>query len=903
MVAMDYLEGLKSEGELHGSGTFSADLHRMQQVLGSFQIADPEEFVLPLLAAAVLNGSHWFRLEQKGATTRLSWSEPALDLEQLQRILPSLGQAGSLLSELGIALLAARRLGTVSFQTPHGRAFFVGDQLVVDDHAGPAPNCLTLTRPWWQRAIGRPRLTSHLLTTRGRYAGLQLTPRRPPAPVVTPLAFKTTGLDPDWISAHDWVELPPNPWGEGVLYFGQGDWQLIRHGVSYPFAAPIAGVVALWWSDGLPLDLSRKQVVHGTEFKNWLSWIHDQLSEVVLNRGFRQHFAALVASSRASQLPLLLEAPIFRRADGSIACLSQIREEYLEHGWLPVVSYAMQIEWEPHRVLIVDHPHEKQLCALFSNWINLDHLQGQINLPRLPNPEDYVVRIPFLKGRGEAGLRRYPDLHGFREFIREEVLEQRTVPEGVDAAREGKGLGVLPIGELYWTLRLMKFSGPFEHLERYHFLQMFVWLKLAVVKRFTKEYARRHPLDVLLDPKSQFQISHCRGVIRAKQLQEIADRLSFDSHSGEKVPLRQLGKSVRYLTVGRNDGPANAVVSPVGEAIALMYLFLPGALEETSPASVSRPITNTALRLLRGATSPTELLSRFLRYRECSAHQMLRVADLLDLMPDPSPNEGADQLQRVVRRARDEMRSEERELNTAYLLVALADEPSCGLERERLLPLLLEWAEYENERELHELRFMLEGDPKGNSDQILYRYFMLAWSHLRSRRWQDARELVRAKLSVPPIKAAGLMVTGLSESLVGNWEAALRHHRQAAELDPHPSYATCVAENLMWLGRLDEARAALPDSEEQYPLMIRASLAETPEEQLRLCDRTEQAGRGQYFELAELRGQAYFQLGDYQKARECLARFLEARLDNSLLDMFEERQQRARELLLKCERS
>ena len=53
----------------------------------------------------------------------------------------------------------------------------------------------------------------------------------------------------------------------------------------------------------------------------------------------------------------------------------------------------------------------------------------------------------------------------------------------------------------------------------------------------------------------------------------------------------------------------------------------------------------------------------------------------------------------------------------------------------------------------------------------------------------------------------------------------------------------------------------------------------------------------------ELRGQAYFQLGDYQKARECLARFLEARLDNSLLDMFEERQQRARELLLKCERS
>ena len=900
---MDYLEELKNEGEHHGSGSFSADLNRMQQVLGSFQLADPEEFVLPLLAAAVLNGSRWFRLEQKGATTRLSWSEPALSLEQLNRILSSLGQAGSLLSELGVALLAARRLGTVSLQSSQGRVFFDRDHLVVDDHAGQFANCLTLSRPWWHRALGRPGLTSHLLKMRGRYAALELTPSRPPAPVVTTLAFKSTSLEADWLSAHDLVDLPPNPWGEGIFYFGQADWQLIRHGVSYAVPAPIAGVTVVWWSDLLPLDLSRKQVINGPHFKSWLSWVHDQLSEVILGRGLRQHFAALVGSSRSSQLPLLLEAPIFRRADGSIACLSQIREEYLEHGWLPVVSYPMQIEWEPQRVLIVDHLHEKQLCTLFSNWINLDHLQGQLNLPRLPNPEEYVVRIPFLNGRGEAGLRRYPALRGYRQFIQGEVLEQRVVPEGLDAAREGEGLGVVPLGELYWTLRLMKFSGPFEHLERYHLLQMFVWLKLALIKRFKKEYARRHPLEVLLDPKSQAQVSHCRGVIRAKQLQEIADRLSFDRHSGEKVPLRQLGKSVRYLTVGRLHGPPNAVVSPVGEAMALTYLFQPGALEETSPSSVSQPITNTALKLLRGATSSTDLLSRFLRYRECSAHQMLRAADLLELLPALPGSESADELQQVVRRAYNEMRAEDRELSTAYLLIALAEEPSCGLDRERLLPLLLEWAEYENGRELEEMIFTLDADPKENSQQISYRYFMLAWSHMRSGRWRDARDLARRKLASGPFRAAGLMVTGMAECLLGNWEAGLVDYRQAAELDPHPTYATCVAENLLWLGRRDEARAALPNSEDQYTLMTRARLSESPQEQLILAERIEQAGADYYFRLAELRGQAYHQLGQHEQAREQLLRFLEARMDNCQIYSFEERQQSARELLLKCERS
>lgn len=870
----------------------------MQQVLGSFQLADPEEFVLPLLAAAVLNGSSWFRLDQKGATTRLSWSEPALEPEQLQKILPSLGHSGTLLSELGIALLAARRLGRVSFQSGQGRVSFDRDQLVVDDHDGQLPNCLTLIRPWWHRALGRPRMTAYLLKNRARFAPLQLTPRRAPHNLRAELAWKTSALEVDWFSAHDWVDLPPNPWGDGILYFGQADWQLIRHGVTHNFPTPIPGVTAIWWSDQLPLDLSRKEVIRGDEFKNWTAWIHDQLSETILTRGLRQHFAALVGSSRPSQLPALLDAPIFRRSDGSIACLGQLREEYLQHGWLPVVSYQMQIEWEPQRVVIVDHPHERQLCNIFSNWINLDHLQGQINLPRLPNPEDYLVRVPFMKGRGEAGLRRFPRFYGTRWFEEGAWREERGIPFGLDVAREDKQ-GQLPMGELYWTMKIMTLSDTWEHLRHQHLLQMFAWLKAALLKKLQKRFARQHPLEVLLDPKSQVQLSHCRGVIRAAQFQGIAENLRFRLHSGEQRALSQLAPSIRYFSAGCWNGPSDSLRLTLFETAALQLLFLPDTFEEKSTNPSTVWATETAMALLSEVQSGDQLLSRFLAYGECAAHKILRAAGVSAL---PSGKATLD-VAEIVRRAIWEVHSQERGLNTAYLLLALAQDPALGLDRDLLLPWLLEWGEWENQHHLAALCQAIEATPDAGPEFSEDYQQARAWSHLHVRQYEQTRQLCRTQLSRASSQASASILLGLADSLEGDLEAGLVHFRQAFAQKPEPMYATSIAEALMWLGRREEARQSLPDSGDPYTLMIRASLADTPEEQLRLCDLTEQAGRDQYFELAELRGQAYFELGQYDRAREHLTRFLEARLDNSLLDLHEERQQRAREMLRKCEQS
>ncbi len=174
---------------------------------------------------------------------------------------------------------------------------------------------------------------------------------------------------------------------------------------------------------------------------------------------------------------------------------------------------------------------------------------------------------------------------------------------------------------------------------------------------------------------------------------------------------------------------------------------------------------------------------------------------------------------------------------------------------------------------------------------------LLAFSYLRAQRYQDARQLAIEKLCKGTNWPNGLMVLGLCDSLQGDLEGGLQHFREAVERSSEKVYATCLAESLLWLGRRDEARAACPDGDDQYTLMIRASLAQSPEECLRLCDLVEAAGPGQYFELNEARGHAYYSLGRLAEARECLLRFVEARPDNSVLDLYLERIDRARHVL------
>ena len=89
----------------------------------------------------MLPTSRW----KKSTARPACWDGPSLTLAQLQRLITSFNQTDNPLAELAVALLAARRLGEVSLQSAHGRLFFRGDEVVVDEIAGET-NSLSLRR-------------------------------------------------------------------------------------------------------------------------------------------------------------------------------------------------------------------------------------------------------------------------------------------------------------------------------------------------------------------------------------------------------------------------------------------------------------------------------------------------------------------------------------------------------------------------------------------------------------------------------------------------------------------------------------------------------------------------------------------------------------------------------------
>jgi tetratricopeptide (TPR) repeat protein len=229
-------------------------------------------------------------------------------------------------------------------------------------------------------------------------------------------------------------------------------------------------------------------------------------------------------------------------------------------------------------------------------------------------------------------------------------------------------------------------------------------------------------------------------------------------------------------------------------------------------------------------------------------------------------------------------------LNTVYLLLALTRLPELQFARSLFMPLTARWAGFEVFQE-DELLAIL---PSTLPERARAARLAIAQEHLYSGQFQKARDCFA---DLGELEGSELMMLGISYCLEGGLGRGLELHRQVASSSPEPVYATCVAEGLMWLGRYDEARGALPQSDEQFTMMIRANLAESPEECLSLCERVEALGEGQYFELAEARGLAYHQLGRFQEAGEALRLFLEARVDNSLLTLRHKRMAHARGLL------
>ena len=59
----EFLTEMRSGTEVHSTGAFTWDLERMFETLARFQHAQPEHYILRLLASAVEGGASWLRFD------------------------------------------------------------------------------------------------------------------------------------------------------------------------------------------------------------------------------------------------------------------------------------------------------------------------------------------------------------------------------------------------------------------------------------------------------------------------------------------------------------------------------------------------------------------------------------------------------------------------------------------------------------------------------------------------------------------------------------------------------------------------------------------------------------------------------------------------------------------------
>ncbi len=885
-----YLAELQAAGQQTSNGAFTCDLRRMQEVLGRHQLARPEEYVLAVISAAVLQRANTFSLQQQGRVTRLSWDGPPLTPEQLQSLLPSLGQPRSALAELAVALLTAGRLGEVRLFSEGGEVRFSNRKLAMELRFQPGcGNTFELRRSGWRGwlPLSPPEIR---LLQRARRAPLRLSPSpRPVRTRSTPLALCFGHPPPHDFEAQEWVQLPHAPWGQGLLLLGTGPWEIVRDGISYYQPSATPGIQVLWWSDRFSLDLSRQQFVENDEFQEWKNWLLGQFAREVLARGMHCSYPWLIDQALRDPHSPLLEAPVFRRGDQSPMPLRTLRDFYAQQGWLPVVSRPMDIEWDPHCIVITQSKWELELRRVFPNWFQLDKLEGQVNIPRLPPEEEYLVRMPLLDPPGEAGLRAYPTF-AFRCREHGTWHERHLHPFGVDTSRsEESGLNLVA---LYACLHELVKRPGCQDTAQWHILACFLWLQASLYKKLPLDGKKSHPLAVLLQPARQVRLGNPNGggSLTSSQLVALASRAHFRSERG-MVALADLlhrDRPVRISQCGW-DPPLQDVSTDHWGCWALTLLLRENGVEAMEG---HLRLTSLAYRLLSAGGGPVALFRRLLLNPNTQAYQMLeesgRRAEWLAAtrsLADPQ-----DALDSVVDFLRQEPLWPGLSFNSPHLLLALCQQPSLqglGLHSDWLLPQLAARGQLEAAAEWRWLLAMPGQDAEGrNSVRAL-----LTECYESREEWDTVLQLCE----LLPGRQAFYRKAAVAHRR-GDFTTALGHLEKLQEFAPNASFLAWQAELLMLLGRRQEALARLPTESNSYADYVRSRLLDDPQQALDLLD-SALTKPHPVLDIWEQRGIRLAQLHRPQEARQSLARFLRARPDIYPRFNLLERQRQARQLV------
>ena len=739
-------------------------------------------------------------------------------------------QGNSAQAALGLALHCAARQGRVQLSVGCGSLTYHPERGWRRGGQTAQPNRLTVTHSRWWQALAPSEVLARL-RSHGMFAPLECTPRLPWRMPPARWSVSWGELPRQVCQAQDSVQLPASSWGRGCAFPGGGNWWIVVSGVAYEFHRPWGSLDLVWWGD-FPLDLNRSRLVNGEELEAWFLWLAVELASTTAPRHWEGVPLELMLEHGGDEV---WNAPWYTRADGRPATLRNMQDHYDRWGFLPVVGVPQP---EEAAFLFADG-FPLDLQSLFPNWAYIP-----VQFTHLPENEPYLVRIPLSGGGGEIGLRANPGL-GQREWTDRGWLKVDRKPDGVDLSH-GHANYLQELVLLYTCL--LEQECPLPSAATFHVACFVDYLLFVKQLRHVSECAA---------------YTHPAGAFGDLALSELLNRYPIRMLSGKTCILAEIHEH------------ADGFVNPNSTHGYVCDYLTFATLWAWRGREMTYRLRSSACQQMLNSPGTT-LLDRILAAPDCAASQVLR------RLPDCRPRTDVDLS--LVRR---ELGKGSNILNTFHVLLAMVE----GVDRNRLLELLPEFLELENERDLAAMEAVCAGESRlvwlwGKVDSLLRRQnlheaeqFAQEAATLFSHHWQSA------------------YLTGKCAGFRGDFEAAYRdldnarmrggpgyliqgYFWQAALFSRRPLHLIVMVEPAQSLGSQVLAAALQPDP--QLRIATCRTLLENPE-----CPHS----------VYEVLGNALAEQGEAEGARHCWRLFLAARHDQLMEFDLPARQQRVRERL------
>lgn len=463
------------------------------------------------MAAAVAGRATFFAYEFSSLGITLSWDGIGYSTDELEKLWASVSthSAAPRLRELVIALNAARTLGEVRLSAVGGEMTMNGSRVSLHLETGAAQTTLSLALyRTWRQLLRRilQRSPKALLRSRAPLAPLQLRPPlRGMLPLVVPWAIQVGRPPHASVEAVTMDQLPETEWGQGNIYLDRSASQIMQLGVHVrPPVLASPRLRICWWTETLRLDLSRESLLEDQSFQDWLLWIAGAAASTLASKTSRdqEQLNCLVDCGIYSRNSAFRGAELFVRADGAPANFDDIERQYLQEGYIPYITYRAPVPWRPERVIVCQHPHETRILRHFAT-VNLSLMcEKEDSTYRLPDLEEYLIRLPLPHNTGEIALRNcLTPLHRDRKNGTWNVVEN-AVPRACDVAVSQKRSRYCEFASTYLCLVRRDRGSIDSNVFAAHLLNFFVLCGDAVAKSESSQ-----TLSVLLESNKPAQLS------------------------------------------------------------------------------------------------------------------------------------------------------------------------------------------------------------------------------------------------------------------------------------------------------------------------------------------------------------------------------------------------------------